>query len=62
MKSCSRLAARADITSLMPGWRIRWLSSGCHGWWWHWWTPKWHRGRGPYISIGCGLFAIYRGY
>jgi len=26
------------------------------------WIPKWHKGRGPYISIGLGLFAIYRGY
>jgi len=32
------------------------------GLWWHWWTPSWHHGRGPYISIGLGLFAIYRGY
>ena len=30
--------------------------------WIHLWTPKWHCGRGPYISIGIGVFAIYRGY
>lgn len=42
----------------MPGmdlWR-RW------GFWAHWWTPAWHRGRGPYVSIGLGVIAIYRGY
>ena len=27
-----------------------------------WWTPSWHEGRGPYVSIGLGPFAIYRGY
>jgi hypothetical protein len=26
------------------------------------WTPIWHDGRGPYISIGLWLFAFYRGY
>lgn len=30
--------------------------------WFHWWTPVWHEGRGPYISIGLGLFGVYRGY
>jgi hypothetical protein len=32
------------------------------GFWWHWWTPIWHEGRGPYISIGCGLVTLHRGY
>lgn len=32
------------------------------GFWFHWWTPIWHKGRGVYISIGCGYFALYRGY
>jgi len=31
-------------------------------WWLHYWTPAWHKGRGPYLSIGLGWFAIYRGY
>jgi len=31
-------------------------------WWLHYWTPIWHEGRGPYVSIGLGWFAIYRGY
>jgi hypothetical protein len=26
------------------------------------WTPTYHNGRGPYISIGLWFFAIYRGY
>ena len=26
------------------------------------WTPTWHEGRGPYVSIGLGLFAVGRGY
>jgi len=26
------------------------------------WTPVWHKGRGPYISIGLGIFGFYRGY
>mgnify|MGYP001616933461 CR=1 FL=1 len=30
--------------------------------WWAWWTPRWHEGRGPYVSIGCYVVAVYRGY
>jgi hypothetical protein len=26
------------------------------------WTPSWHEGRGPYVSLGLGPIAIYRGY
>lgn len=26
------------------------------------WTPVWHEGRGPYLSLGLGVVAIYRGY
>jgi hypothetical protein len=37
-----------------------------HGWgdsfWVDAWTPIWHDGRGPYITIGIGVFAFYRGY
>jgi len=42
-----------------PGWAIR---VGWRGFWGHWWTPIWHKGRGPYITIGLGLIQIYRGY
>lgn len=46
----------ADETQ--PKWAIR-----CsRGFWCHLWTPIWHKGRGPYVTIGLGLFAIYRGY
>lgn len=44
-----------------PGWAIGW-SKGERGFWCDYWTPAWHQGRGPYISIGLGLIAIYRGY
>ena len=30
--------------------------------WIHLWTPKWHMGRGPYISIGLWVIRFYRGY
>jgi hypothetical protein len=39
--------------------RIRLRSAG---FWFHWWTPVWSEGRGPYISIGLGVIALYRGY
>ena len=31
-------------------------------WWFHWWTPVWHEGIGPYIIIGLGCIRIMRGY
>ena len=39
-------------------WSIKWQ----RGFWFDWWTPHYHQGRGPYMTIGCGLFAVYRGY
>jgi hypothetical protein len=30
--------------------------------WLHIWTPVWHKGRGPYITIGLFGIAFYRGY
>lgn len=42
----------------VPRWAVRFI----WGFWAHWWTPIWHKGRGPYISIGLGVLAIYRGY
>lgn len=47
-----------------PGWWVKWWGRrrGRYAWWCHLWTPKWHEGRGPYVSIGLGWFAIYRGY
>ena len=32
------------------------------GWWCCLWTPIWHKGRGPYVSIGLGFIAFHRGY
>ena len=39
-----------------------WSARRSLGFWAHWWTPTWHDGRGPYVSIGLGFFAVYRGY
>jgi hypothetical protein len=30
--------------------------------WCHAWTPIWHEGRGPYVTIGLYWFAIMCGY
>jgi hypothetical protein len=32
------------------------------GYWFEWWTPTWHFGKGPYITIAFWRFRIYRGY
>jgi len=42
-----------------PAWTVR---PGMCGFWVILWTPIWHEGRGPYVSVGLGLFAVYRGY
>ena len=52
-----------DKSHRKPEWSIRFLRGKDEGFfWWNRWTPPWHDGRGPYISIGLGLIAIYRGY
>jgi hypothetical protein len=30
--------------------------------WFHAWTPVWHEGRGPYITIGFFFVRFIRGY
>lgn len=30
--------------------------------WFDCWLPKWHKGRGRYLTIGLWLFSFYRGY
>lgn len=40
----------------------RWFLRRSHGWWFHLWTPKWHNGRGPYLTVGLGFVAFGRGY
>ena len=43
-----------------PCWGTKFITSGTF--WIHLWTPVWHKGRGPYVSIGLGFIGIYRGY
>jgi hypothetical protein len=47
-----------------PSWSVRRTPRyrGAPRWWWLRWMPAWHAGRGPYVSIGLGFFALYRGY
>ena len=45
-----------------PDPKPRWGIWKALGFWCEVWTPDWHKGRGPYISIGLGLFAVGRGY
>lgn len=40
-------------------WSVRWDRQG---FWLHLWTPIWHKGRGPYVSMGLGGLKVYRGY
>ena len=53
------IQAMTDLATFFEHWRIWW------GWWDFWlhlWTPSWHRGRGPYVSMGLGWLKVYRGY
>lgn len=40
-------------------WGIRFMPKR---FWFHFWTPKWHEGNGPYLSAGFWVFAVFRGY
>ena len=40
-------------------WALRWLP---RRFWVYCWTPAWHAGRGPYVSLGLWIVAVYRGY
>lgn len=40
-------------------WSVRF---GWRGFWCHLWTPVWHEGRGPYVTLGLGCVQVYRGY
>jgi len=61
-----------DVGSTMRGIRAmkrpfpeplpRWAVKLALGFWCQMWTPIWHEGRGPYVTIGLGIVAIYRGY
>lgn len=43
------------------GWMVIRMERPWHVWC-HLWTPSWHEGRGPYLSLCIGPLAIYRGY
>lgn len=45
-----------------PRWSVRRLPAGARGVWAHCWLPRWHEGRGPYVSLGLWAVALYRGY
>lgn len=51
---------REEVTA--PRWAIRRLKPGWRRFWFIVALPPYHNGRGYYVSIGLGLFAIYRGY
>ncbi len=40
-------------------WSVHWDR---RGFWFHLWTPVWHKGRGPYVSLGLGRVEVFRGY
>ena len=40
-------------------WAIKWMPKRI---WCDAWTPIWHEGRGPYLTLGLWFVAIYRGY
>jgi hypothetical protein len=52
------VAMRRPFTEPAPRWSAAW----CRGFWCDCWTPVWHEGRGPYVSLGLGFVAVYRGY
>lgn len=41
---------------------VKWSIRKQRGWHFDFWTPVWHQGRGPYLSLGLGWIAVYRGY
>ncbi len=42
---------------------VNWsIDLGRFGFWCDLWTPVWHKGRGPYLSLGLGIIRICRGY
>ena len=47
-----------------PKWALAWRipPKHCARFRVHLWTPGWHKGRGPYLSIGLWALQIYRGY
>ena len=53
------LRAMSSKREFFRHWGIYW---GRTRFWCHLWTPMWHKGRGPYVTIGLGCVAVCRGY
>ena len=51
--------AMSSWGELFRHWAVHWDTPG---FWLHLWTPIWHKGRGPYVSMGLGWLKVYRGY
>lgn len=58
LRSAYRGTKAMRFRNMLRFWTVRWR----RGWWLHLWTPAWHEGRGPYLSLGLGFVAVYRGY
>jgi hypothetical protein len=56
------LSGFAGIVTQYRNEGVKWSVARKRGWHFHFWTPAWHQGRGPYLSLGLGWFAVYRGY
>lgn len=53
------LQSMTDLATLLEYWNICWE---LWDFWLHLWTPTWHKGRGPYVSLSFGWIKIFRGY
>ena len=56
MRGIRAMRKRKQSMRLSPPakWDIRWIRLGDRGFWCHLWTPVWHGGRGPYLTVGIG--------
>lgn len=52
-------AIKTPYTEPKPRW---FCDFGWNGLWLKCWTPVWHEGRGPYLSVGLGILCFGRGY
>lgn len=53
------LRAMRPRSEILRRWFFHWQRPE---WWLIAWTPVWHKGRGPYVSLGLGLVVVMRGY
>jgi len=58
------MAMEKSCVKPRPAWGIDKIPHGFRHFcfWVDMWTPSWHEGRGPYVSIGLGWIVISRGY